>query len=1125
MKNITFPKLRNKEIKLKKILPLVSLQDFGKNELLNILFNNNIENKMELAGNKFINIFRYNPEIKEPQFYHLNIKFKENYVFFKDEKYKEVIGYHNILNEYQRINKNIIENKETKLIDNFFITEISSISFSEHKNFFIKYDLCDFPLLSKDKLNNENKIEDKEENLDINNFNKEILEIIKNDIQTFIIILDINNYKDNINYKIISQLKKIINKQIINSLMLFDISKAQENYSNEYNNFFNNLINHFPDFEIFNVCLNKITEINFIEIESGLLLNKSFYHLLKYQFCIFNYLINKDEFISGSLTDKFMEYLEKLIEIDIDKLKDKLENITEKENMNIDNAINDLKEKDNIELIFLSNDNDMLESPDDDEYNNNKNILKMVYIYYKEKKFKNSYFRSTNKLIDYFKNHDINQNIFENEMINLEIKETDKIDTKIISNLKNINRKLRESDILKNNIKNTIKNSRADINLLKEPKLNHIYIPFLGPSNSGKSTLLNAIIGKDILQMYGEECTKKGIIISYSDDNEPDITIRNAKLVPNRANSKTKYHFEYDKKIIASGFSNVKEILKSLNYKYAEKEENSFYYVRTKIKLFDEINLNKYFKKNIFLIDFPGNGTSYQYEKNNILPKIFQFCNCFSFIVKDTLLYEIENQKLIDKVLETIKISQDKFSVGGFIDSCLFICNIRIDNTQAYNDNDIIKAKNEIKEIVKLDDTKNINVCFLKGLNYLNHINNFNFFFNIEETIKEEYIKFNENKNYYYYTNIKKLTFEQYFDDIITKKLEELNLHYSSNNEISKPDINKIKKEIDHFPLGKFSEKIKIDIANKFYFAQKNLNIKFNNENFIIEFKKLIEDTFNKKIKIKEKIIQKQIDIYEKLLEQKFSEKISYESFNKLKITGENVIDEMEKLSNKIKKNIDNKDNIISGFLSIIFDFLSEMKKSTNDFLKTKDLKKIKKEIIEKLSNYIEGLSLSIEKLINEIDKEIFKVLNLWENTPERITFREFFIINTSQKGIDILKEINHELNKCFEDTKLQIFKNKGFFDWIESVIFDDEYLNNFIDIIGDSLTKKLGYIINLILENFKDYNNQMARIIQEKIESLELLFIKLAPEELEKLKNYCEPIMAEIKKDFKNYLSINIFN
>ena len=52
-----------------------------------------------------------------------------------------------------------------------------------------------------------------------------------------------------------------------------------------------------------------------------------------------------------------------------------------------------------------------------------------------------------------------------------------------------------------------------------------------------------------------------------------------------------------------------------------------------------------------------------------------------------------------------------------------------------------------------------------------------------------------------------------------------------------------------------------------------------------------------------------------------------------------------------------------------------------------------------------------------------------------------------------------------------------------------------------------------------------MARIIQEKIESLELLFIKLAPEELEKLKNYCEPITAEIKKDFKNYLSINIFN
>ena len=40
------------------------------------------------------------------------------------------------------------------------------------------------------------------------------------------------------------------------------------------------------------------------------------------------------------------------------------------------------------------------------------------------------------------------------------------------------------------------------------------FIPLLGTVNSGKSTILNGLIGYNILPAKKKECTKKGILIS-----------------------------------------------------------------------------------------------------------------------------------------------------------------------------------------------------------------------------------------------------------------------------------------------------------------------------------------------------------------------------------------------------------------------------------------------------------------------------------------------------------------------------------------------------------------------------------------------------------------------------------
>ena len=99
---------------------------------------------------------------------------------------------------------------------------------------------------------------------------------------------------------------------------------------------------------------------------------------------------------------------------------------------------------------------------------------------------------------------------------------------------------------------------------------NKIFIRFFGDPNAGKSTIINGIIGEEILPTSLGECTKKGIIIRYCNRNEEEITIRKAKLEEINCFEKSLYFFNLSKEIIVKYKKQVINVLNGLNYSFAD---------------------------------------------------------------------------------------------------------------------------------------------------------------------------------------------------------------------------------------------------------------------------------------------------------------------------------------------------------------------------------------------------------------------------------------------------------------------------------------------------------------------------------------------------------------------------
>jgi hypothetical protein len=620
---------------------------------------------------------------------------------------------------------------------------------------------------------------------------------------------------------------------------------------------------------------------------------------------------------------------------------------------------------------------------------------------------------------------------------------------------------------------------------------NVIFIPFIGPVGCGKSSIINGIIGEEILET-GNNCTKKGIIIRYLSPNESEMNIRKTNFKEELFINKTNYYFEPEKNIIGRGLNQVKEILNALNYQNdEEKEEDSFYYVRTKIKLFDDLGLNDSIKRMIYLIDLPGFGTNKKFEKK-IFPKLMSICNCFVFVVKNAIIKENEQQKILNSIFEQAK-KQKNILTSTLIKSSLFIFNnFENKEEQTLNNKDIKQAKKDIMTVIKNykeeDKENEIKLSFFNAKFYNIYYNNYNYFYNIKNTIMSEYKKYLKNKNNIFKNPETNNNKYNSFSSFLGSQLDEKNKSlFGSKNKKGQKIISKVEKDlIEVFQNINIDMKEKLDYFNKieqkFSYGQEKIgNIEYLNDSNVKDLNNKIDSQIRHLNNNMQISLKKEIDNVIEKLDIFFSNTFNKErDYKEVEIFSNKAKEINKKLSKIYTNSQEYYFSLIENYKKKITNSLNQKLENIEKFLKNKNKNKIVEEINMELSSSIDELSKNIAEFLDKLNSEIVELrkeansaIDIFSDGKIKTLidsdFIDYFKSKVGGEGINLSKEIYDEI-KIAGSSINKIFEEKGFIEWFKSYISNADYLKNCIEIIIKTFATKIEYILVLLIRELTNY-------------------------------------------------------
>lgn len=505
----------------------------------------------------------------------------------------------------------------------------------------------------------------------------------------------------------------------------------------------------------------------------------------------------------------------------------------------------------------------------------------------------------------------------------------------------------------------------------------------VGPHNSGKSTLLNNIIGynKNLLPTDLKECTKTGIIIKYAkkEERENDIELYKADFCQIEDGY---YYFKYNdsNKINLEGKS-IQEKIDELNKENANKEDLKFYIIKVPIEFLDKIEtINEADKEKIELIDFPGLDTDFDVAKKKA-EDLLKIIDGFIYVNYQTA-FSSDNQRILGLIYDTIKRRND-FT----FDTCLFILN-KIDMIQ-----ENIDYENVSKQILKIFDDCNkyssskdviiqkqkfkdyeLSLTGFSSLRYkkFQELNLFDFEKFIEINKKEnkvETIKNNLKNNY-----------------INTTKYE----RYEGDKNEEKKYIAQIKTILKEY---KPSEKDLKEIVKLYMYILKNYKkineYKYSNIEILLQkFENVINETlcfFERK---------RRTDVI-KFLESSYFDILEIYNIVKITLKDENVdkFKEVEKNKDSIKQDIENKALYLIDEIEKRFqDCQKKVENNINSIYDEYSFdRKVQenKEIIDNLVNEVNEKYLGFEKDLKKIYKDIINVLNLEQLEDAKENFKK----------------------------------------------------------------------------------------------------------------------------------------
>ena len=528
-----------KLIEERKGIITIGMISSGKSTFLNSLFGFNYLQTSDDITTKFICVIRYNPNINQPLFYKLKLIQKENepeYMYLRNGDLIE--GEKNIKEKIISINNTLHHSFEPEYEEIFWMLETNK-TFIENKDYMLKYDFYDIPGLNEyiqtnEQPNNQNENNNEysqesappprkiaENNIIVMDNNKDykyinsIFKYLKGKIENFIFIVSSESCYKPENLDILKAIKKNIDFNFENGLFILtkiDKSENKEKKILDCKQYFINNIT--PD--IFKLHFNEFVSLNSKNFKNEMFMKEEIKHY-------FLYFYNKyyEEYINiseGNTNKKFITYIEediikKIIGednyddfIDYAFLSYQIEDLNE-----IKGVYEQIKGSENRRIDFGIN----FEDGDDDD--DSIKILKGLYKLFKEKIYFPEISENTTKILKYFNDYN-HKNITTKKPIHIK----SEINTHL-ENLENIFNNIKSIIVEdKNDRVSLISEINSKLTFLKKYINNgrNIYIPFIGQSNAGKSTILNCLIGYKLFEESDSECTKRGIIIEYGKEVE-----------------------------------------------------------------------------------------------------------------------------------------------------------------------------------------------------------------------------------------------------------------------------------------------------------------------------------------------------------------------------------------------------------------------------------------------------------------------------------------------------------------------------------------------------------------------------------------------------------------------------